>query len=145
MGCSVRHGVLGGKVTMGDQLRLALLVCLGTLACTDDFPCDSHQVLKDNQCVPDNTGGEDRAQDAGRPNLSDAPPGDSGDAGESKPSNVFGRTCSADSDCEAGTPTCGIPPGATRGTCTITGCASGSVECPDGWHCLSVADACIED
>lgn len=124
----------------------------GAAACTDDFPCDPGQVLKENQCIDDPSepadgdasGAGGQAQAAADADTDADEDTDTDADAETDANGEFGRVCTVDEDCADPAPSCGLAPGASEGVCTALGCQSEGTACPDGWMCLSFADACIQ-
>jgi hypothetical protein len=105
--------------------------------CWASNPCDPGQTVRFDSCFP-------LAPPVAPPDGSTA--GDASDGGSlegsaggggSAPAS-FGQTCSAASDCAAGSPVCGAP---QLPYCTQIDCQAGEANagvCPSGWQCLTV-------
>lgn len=53
--------------------------------------------------------------------------------------DLFGKTCTADTDCTAPVNYCAKMPGASSGFCTQQGCKADATICPASWTCFDLA------
>jgi hypothetical protein len=149
-------------MNQSSMVILGLCVAAFAPACgSDDSKCDPGQVEQNSVCVAAQGGAVSTGGSAGVATGGAADPGQGGSGsaigGESSivgaggslstggaantaaTADLFGVTCTSDTDCTAPVGYCAIQPGTTSGYCTQTGCKTDATICPSTWSCFDLS------